>query len=359
MVERFNAVVRRGNIDLEAWFNDRTEANRSWAVEEATWEFPFRYLPAARFRKRRWILPSPLLRARPDLLVSLYAEPSFVLGGLVAHARRIKTAYWVEVTFDAWVPRKWWKEALKRFLFHRLDGVITAGPDGRAFAQRYGARVECIHEARHTIDVGHFVRGSERARTHRDTIRSQHGLSGVTFIYVGRLWSGKGLDYLLRAYADLCRTVPDTSLFLVGDGPEEAHLRRRCDQEGIINVVFAGFHPKEALPALYSAADVFVFPTLGDPYGLVVDEAMACSLPIVATTATGEIDLRVADGKNGFVVAPADAAALQDRMCLLARSPALRGEMGKASRAMIEGNTPERWAEDFERAVGQILAREP
>ena len=81
-------------------------------------------------------------------------------------------------------------------------------------------------------------------------------------------------------------------------------MQRICAERGIRNVIFAGFFQKAELPRLYAAADVFVFPTLGDPYGLVVDEAMACSLPIISTSAAGEIRDRVESGVNGFVVPP-------------------------------------------------------
>jgi len=81
MVERFNAVARRGHLDLEAWFNARLEPDRSWEVDESSWLFPYRYLPSVLVAGRRLSLPAPLAGRRlPDLLVSLYAEPSFLLG---------------------------------------------------------------------------------------------------------------------------------------------------------------------------------------------------------------------------------------------------------------------------------------
>src|SRR3712207_561197 len=74
MVERFNAVAERGNVDLEVWFSTRTESDRSWQVEEEAWRFLYRYLPAIPGRPTSTI-PLPALRTRPDALVSLYATP--------------------------------------------------------------------------------------------------------------------------------------------------------------------------------------------------------------------------------------------------------------------------------------------
>jgi glycosyltransferase involved in cell wall biosynthesis len=302
MVERFNAVAERGNVDLEAWFSTRTETDRSWRVEEEAWPFPYRYLRAVPGRRTSTI-PLPALRTRPDALVSLYATPSFMFGSTTARLRGVRIAYWVEVTFDAWIGRRWWKERLKRALFPRADGILTAGRDGAAFAMRYGASPERIFTVPHTIDFDRYAKGSARARASREELWAQLGLDGVTFAYVGRLWSGKGLDQLLDAFGALQReNAHKVSLLLVGDGTDEARLGKRCADERLEAVVFAGFHDADALPLLHAAADVFVFPTLGDPFGLVVLEAMACGLPVIPTSAAGDIADRIEEGVNGFVV---------------------------------------------------------
>ena len=357
MVERFNAVARRGNIDLEAWFGARTEPDRSWTIDESTWEFPHRYLPRVGMGSRWLSLPSSVLSARrPDLLVSLYATPSFLAGLRLAWWRGWRTALWVEVTFDSWIRRRAWKEALKRAVFKRVDGIITAGQDGRAFAMRYGVPSERIQIARHVVDAGYFASESAAWRPERDRIRAELGVSGVVFVYVGRLWWVKGTGPLLAAYASVARELPnDTSLLLVGDGPEEARIARMCELDGL-PVKLAGFRQRAELPRMYAAGDVFVFPSLGDTYGLVVDEAMAAGLPVISTTAAGEIHERVVDGVNGYLVPPDDPGALAAAMRRLAVDPDLRHQMGAHSSEMIAPYTPDHWAQAFEEAVEGILS---
>jgi len=360
MVERFNAVIRRGNVDLEVWFGARTDPDRSWTINESTWEFPYRYLPRVGIGHYRLSLPMSVLTARrPDLLVSLYATPSFLAGLRIAWWRGWRTALWAEVTFDAWVRRRRWKEALKRAVFQRVDGIITAGQDGRAFAMRYGVSSRGVHIARHVVDREYFATESATARSKRDSIRADLGLSGVVFVYVGRLWWGKGTRPLLDAYTALEGELPsETSLLLVGDGPEQAHIAQVA-RSGGLRVKLAGFHQRADLPRLYAAGDVFVFPTLGDPYGLVVDEAMAAGLPVISTTAAGEINDRVVDGVNGYLVPPDDPEALTAAMRRLAVDAALRQQMGAHSAEMIAPYTPDHWAEAFEKAVEAILASSP
>jgi glycosyltransferase involved in cell wall biosynthesis len=354
MVERFNAVADRGVVDLEVWFSRRSEADRSWAVVEETWRFPYRYLPRLGTPEHGLALPLPLLRDRPDLVVSLYGAPEFVLGWAVTTMMGIQTAFWAEVTFDAWVSRRPHREWLKRRMFRRVGGIITAGDDGRRFARRYGAPNRRIFFARHVVDVAHFAEGTSRSKSERMAFRSAHGLDGTVFIYVGRLWRPKGLVDLLEAFDLLCRRGVKATLLLVGDGSDEASLRARAAPLGD-RVVFAGFREKDALPTWYSASDVFVLPTHGDPYGLVIDEAMACGLPIIATGAVGEIAERVQQGRNGTIVRVGDREGLALAMARMAQDPKALRAMGAESRRMIEGWTPERWASDFEAAVSALV----
>jgi glycosyltransferase involved in cell wall biosynthesis len=357
MVERFNALADTGRFHFEAWFNDRSEPDRSWRVEEKTWRFPHRMLPRVRVGGRTLRIPTPLLGRRPDLLVSLYAEPVFMLGWALARLRGSKTAFRVLATHDNWVRRSRIRTFAKRLLFSAVDAIETPGADGRRFAIRCGAAPQKIHIATHTVDFAHFAAGADRVRRDgREQLRRQLGLTGTTFLYVGRLWSGKGVDHLINAFERVQSggSAP-VSLLVVGDGPAGPGLARDCRSRGLENVVFAGFKHKEELPGIHAAADVFVFPTLGDPYGLVVDEAMASGLPVVSTQAAGEIRERVREGVNGFLVPPADSVALAERMAALASDATLRDSMGRHSRSLMENRTPQAWASDFERLVRAVL----
>ena len=87
---------------------------------------------------------------------------------------------------------------------------------------------------------------------------------------------------------------------------------------------------------------------------MVVLEAMACGLPVISTSAAGEIGERIDGGVNGFVVPPADSEGLRQRMQLLAGDESLRNRMGDAALAKVAGQSPAMWAEAFE-AVGEIV----
>ena len=356
MVDRFNALATHNEVEFEAWFNDRIEPGRSWNVNERAWKFRYRYLPSFSIFGRKFRWPTPMWDRKPDLLVCLYAEPVFVGGTMVAWLRRVPVAYWCEVTFDRWVRRSWWKNRLKKIVFRKAVATLGAGEDGRQFAIRCGAPNERAMILPHVVDVESYARGAAQATLHRAELRVQWRLAGTVFVYVGRLWWGKGLPSLLAAFGEVQqRSLREVSLLLVGDGPDETALREACTERGLRNVVFAGFHQKAELPRFYAMADVFVFPTLGDPYGLVVDEAMACGLPVISTSAAGEISARIDDDVNGFIVPPEDSTALARCMLRLAGDAELRGRMGKLCAQKMAGRTPAWWADEFVKIVARLL----
>jgi glycosyltransferase involved in cell wall biosynthesis len=115
---------------------------------------------------------------------------------------------------------------------------------------------------------------------------------------------------------------------------------------------------RDVLPEAFAASDVFVFPSLGDPYGLVVDEAMASGLPIVASAAAGEIDVRVKNDVNGYIVPPSDSSTLRDRMEWFTSNQDAGVQMGEQSRILIANNTPDNFAQNFEHAIYSMLGQD-
>lgn len=357
VVGRFNAVARRGNVDLEAWFSQRTEPDRSWTVDESSWEFNWRYLPGLTLGARRATLPASFVgRHRPDLLVSLYSSASFLAGWQLARLAGVRTAFRILPTFDSWVARHPLKEAIKRYAFSRVDAAKVPGPDGAAMAAAYGVTQDRIHVVTQSIDVEAFRSGRQLWLPKRSEIRVELGLAGCVFLYVGRLWEGKGVSHLLAAMETIVGAGVDATLLLAGDGVDEGRYRIASTADVLRGrVVFTGFIQQTALPRIYAASDVVVFPTLGDPHGLVIEESMASRLPVITTRAVGDVEQRLPDGQAGFIVAAADPAALAAPMLRLARDAALRDRMGKVADDLVNTRTHERYAQDFEQFVDAVL----
>jgi glycosyltransferase involved in cell wall biosynthesis len=144
-------------------------------------------------------------------------------------------------------------------------------------------------------------------------------------LFVGHIGQRKGVSYLLQGY-ELFRR-PDSELHLVGSfvpGAAQAYERFSGSFQHTPHV------PQAELPEIYRAADVFVLPTLTEGMPLVVLEAMACGLPVIATP-NGPSDL-IEDGTDGFIVPIRDPRAIAEKLQILYQDPELRATVGRRAR---------------------------
>ncbi|QIA27120.1 glycosyltransferase family 4 protein [Thermaerobacter sp. PB12/4term] len=179
------------------------------------------------------------------------------------------------------------------------------------------------------IPVGRFagVDPAERMR-----LRCQLGFASqdVVLLYTGRLSREKNLPLLLQAFRLLAAERPQARLVLVGDGPLRESMERAVGAWGLSGRVrLPGAVPPERIAAFYRAADVYVFPSVTETQGLVVIEAMAAGLPVVAVASEVSHEV-VAAGKAGLMVAE-EAGELAAACRRLVDDPALRARMGRAA----------------------------
>ena len=164
------------------------------------------------------------------------------------------------------IPARWTYAWLRRF--HKPARTVMANTPALRLDLE-SRRFEQVQLWGRGVDVDLFRPGP----------RESLGTASPVFMYVGRVAIEKNLE----AFLDL--DLPG-SKWVVGDGPQLDHLKARYP-----HVSFAGMQPRERLPAYYRAADVFVFPSRTDTFGLVLLEAMACGTPVAAYPVTGPIDV--------------------------------------------------------------------
>jgi glycosyltransferase involved in cell wall biosynthesis len=178
----------------------------------------------------------------------------------------------------------------------------------------------------------------------RAAARTDHG--SCRFVFVGRLIRSKGLDYWLRAFAQVAGEGLDVTAMIIGDGPERPTLDAQAAAAGILatsanergKVYFAGWQPHAAVAELLAEQHCLVFPTVCECGGAVILEAMAMGLPVIVTNWGGPTDY--VDGSCGILV-PAESKegftlGLAEAMRKLARDPKLRASMGAAGRRRVE-----------------------
>jgi glycosyltransferase involved in cell wall biosynthesis len=144
----------------------------------------------------------------------------------------------------------------------------------------------------------------------------------------------------------------------VGSGPEEPRLRELAADLGLgTDVEFRGFVDQPELAAVYAEADIFAFPTLDDPFGIVVLEAAAAGLPVVASPFGGATLDLIEDGHNGFVIDPNDIVGWACALTRLADDPSLRQRLGSRAHQVTLTRTSAHAAEGYVEAVHSALRR--
>jgi 1,2-diacylglycerol 3-alpha-glucosyltransferase len=181
------------------------------------------------------------------------------------------------------------------------------------------------------------------------------------FLACARFVSEKNLLNLLEAYAIFRSAMPSDGwpLVILGDGKLRGELEAKREQLGLkSHVLLPGFSQYEALPSYYGTAGVFVHASTVEPWGLVVNEAMASGLPVLVSNRCGCAHELVQEGWNGFTFDPADMKALADLMSFMAFG-ASRAALGAESKAIIANWGPHRFASGLKAAAEYAVAKGP
>jgi len=161
----------------------------------------------------------------------------------------------------------------------------------------------------------------------RGETKAELGLpGGFLFACAGRLSREKGTHHALRALALMRERAPDARLLVIGDGVERPRLERLTSKLGLRErVLFLGAQPPEKMPALLASADAFLFPTERDEAApLVLPQAMACGLPVIASTLGGITEVIDRPGENGVLIPPGDLPALVETATRVYKDEELR-----------------------------------
>lgn len=313
-------------------------------------------------REVRWDVPlrqgyDSALVGETDLAAEIAAADAVWLhgwqGGWLRHALRLARRQGKPVLLrgentDAAMPdgpglRGWLKRRFLGWVFARVTAFLAIGSANRAYYLGRGIAPERIFPVPYAVDNQTFAAAAAAARSQREALRAELGLEPgrKVVLFAGKLMARKHPDTLLAAWQAAAWDGPAPHLLFVGDGELRAALMAAATP----GVVFVGFRNQSELPALYDLADLFVLASQREPWGLAVNEAMACGTAIVVGTDLGcAADL--VDDECGRVVPAGDVAALAATLpAMLRRSE----QAGAAAARRIAG-----W--DFEADVAGLKA---
>jgi glycosyltransferase involved in cell wall biosynthesis len=238
----------------------------------------------------------------------------------------------------AW--KVWLKKAFWPFLFRQADHVIVPSTGTVELIKGLGIPAERITLTPYSVDNAWWKAESEKVN--RDAVRAQWGATPAqpVILFCAKLQPWKRPIDLLQAFAHAA--LPEAILVFAGDGPQRAELETRATRLGLRQrVKFLGFVNQSQLPALYSAADVMVLPSSYEPFAVVVNEAMCCGCPVMASEQVGAARDLVAPVRPDFVFPAGDTQALAAVLrSAFADREGLR-ETGRRGFAYVETHSPD------------------
>jgi glycosyltransferase involved in cell wall biosynthesis len=341
----FDLIDARHDVDLFIAYAAHSVAGRTWEVPTPhphVFLSGFAIPGARRILRHDYPITFGILRVlerhRPDVVV-VSGWSTFGTQAAIVWCRVRRVPFVLVVESHDHDPRRRWRRVVKDAVVPRIvgraAGVLVTGSLVRASMLARGARADRIETFANTIDVEDFGQRADNLASRRSELRENLGIeeNEVAVVCVARLVAEKGLDTLLRAAA---AAGPPTVLVLVGDGPERGRLAALAAELGA-RVVFTGAIAWERIIETYVAGDVFALISRHEPWGVVVNEAAACGLPLVLSDHVGAAHDLLRPGENGLLVPPdndvATAAALRE----LASDGSLRLRFGDRSRQIIAG----------------------
>ena len=291
---------------------------------------------------------------------------------------------------------------VKRGLVGLFDTAFVGGHPQKRYIKSLGLLEKKIFVGYDAVDNDFFAAKSAEIRSRKAETRAKYGLPEQYFLSLGRFVAKKNLATVIKSYRLFLDSRPasQTHLVMVGSGEDEAGLRSLCldlrlpvydktsagiegqkseSQTGPPGVHFYGFRQVGENPSFYALADAFILASLYEEWGLVVNEAMACGLPVVVSETAGCVeDLLVPDRlaippemsadlrmrlaeltghirQNGFSFNPQSVQSLATALIILESAPQIRENMGRASQRIIERFSCENFAANALLAAGAAL----
>ncbi len=275
------------------------------------------------------------------LIITGYASPSVMRA--ITYCRIHKIPYYIESDGAFNQKDRFPKNIVKKYLLRGAKGHFTTCNEHIRYLTSLGILKENINKYHFTSLAQSDILTSPLSTVEKTRLRKELGIKDKNMVLsVGQFIYRKGYDILL----DACRSMPDTiGVYIVGGAPTDEYLLLKEKYE-LKNVHFVNFMPKEELKNWYLAADCFVLPTREDVWGLVINEAMACALPIITTNrCIAGLEL-IRDGINGYVIENENVSQLFEKITTIIHNDVLRTQMEIYSLKTIAEYTFENMASD-------------
>jgi len=331
-----------------AFFYSISAKNRRWRIDKKNIKFKYRILKSFDIRvgKEDYIpftISTNFLKALMDFNPDVVIVPGWA--DLPSYVSAIYCKLFGKkfiLRSESTLNEKNWRRTLfmplTKFMLHSADAYVAAGTRARDYLIQLGAKRGEVFVGYSTIDVNRFSRDSKLSGKEKTRFRRDLGVppNNKIVMFNGQLIIRKGVYDLLKAFKRCLFLFPDTTLLLVGYGMEKSGIEKYVkDNKLTSKVVLPGFVDNRLLPKYYGISDIFVLPSREETWGMVINEAMASGLPVIAGNKVGAGADLVKSGVNGYIFPSGNINKMVIAIEKLLKDKTKRISFGRESRRII------------------------
>jgi glycosyltransferase involved in cell wall biosynthesis len=232
------------------------------------------------------------------------------------------------------------KDKLINFIVQNASGLLYIGRDNKDYYSSYGVEERKLFSMPYTVNNYFFQKLSIKSKSKVDDEKEKLGLDKnlPVILYASKFIKRKNPVKLLEAFEQLGKNgnPPKAYLLYIGDGEDKIFLENKIKSLGWEDYVkLLGFKNQSELPLYLTMCDVFVLPSSKEPYGLIVNEVLNCSKPVITTTDVGSAKDLIVHNENGFIYEPEEVGTLSKYLARFIGDNTLSQNMGKKSLEII------------------------
>jgi glycosyltransferase involved in cell wall biosynthesis len=348
-VSLFSRLSKFTGIELTVYSGAKTHKHRKWVIKDEN-DFKHKVLKGIVVNLATKSNDPICLHIQPSIFYELYKDKidvvicvgytpfTPIISFLFCKIFKKPFILWCGTTMQSEQSKKNpFNRFVKKIIIKKSNACLAYGSYAKDFLIKYGAKDKNIFICSNAVDNEFFFKCTKRYKKETGQIKKQLVVGqNKIILYIGQLIDRKGIFDLLKAFKLVKKEIQNVSLLIIGSGPIEIKLKQYCRENKLTDVLFMGFKQKDELIKHYAIADIFVLPSSNEVWGLVINEAMACGLPIITTNQVGASGDIVKNGVNGYIIEPKDSEMLSKKMLKILKNDNLKEQMGQRSRQIIE-----------------------
>lgn len=359
-IPMFNHLAKKS--ELKVIFLAENEKNRKWEVYREELKFDYVVLKGWHLFFQNYEVPihfnlgflKQIRKYDPDSIVMCgYHHLASWLSLIYSRRYGKKITLWSGSHLLSGFIKNRLTDIYKKLIIPKFDSYITYGTAAKEQLIYYGVDKGKITVGCNAVDIDYFISQTKKAEQNEIEELKRTFLK-KNILYVGSFIPRKGVMQLIKAFELLHNATEDVGLILIGDGPDKESYRAYIRENNIKDVYFPGFVQKGEITKYFLISDCLVLPSYNEVWGLVVNEAMACGVPVVVSKYCGSSYDLIKDGENGFVIDPDDIAALKERLKDIVSDSHLRRLFRERSLELISTRGAEQYADKALEAVKAV-----